>query len=144
MDGLVHRGEEKPGSVITCLECLSYDEGTLFVSLHAEIPQQSAAENEVAYASYARVAVFRGTQGWTTADGPPAKDPKSTVIRFPECTGGSATIESFGISMRPHGAAPLLVAGETRPQMPVGNGVTCQLTLDFDSLFGFNWPGADK
>lgn len=148
-DGLVHQVvmdrcrcdpalavvDPTPRETATCVSCLAIEPDTFFVSLHtAEPKEMDQSANETTYTSYARVAVERSELGWSVVD---SKDPPAKRVRleFPPCTGGAGTIKFFGISPFPCGPAPLLVSGEVEPPLAVGNGVTCQLTLDFDNLF---------
>lgn len=99
----------------------------LYVSLHTADPAEGGTQssNEVAYTSYARVAVARTSGGWTVTNNSvsPAAD-----INFPAGTGGSGTATHFGIGTASSGAGKLLYKGPITPNIVCGNGVTPKLT----------------
>lgn len=99
----------------------------LYVSLHTADPAEGGTQssNEVAYTSYARVAVARTSGGWTVTNNSvsPAAD-----INFPAGTGGSGTATHFGIGTAASGAGKLLYKGPITPNIVCGNGVTPKLT----------------
>lgn len=99
----------------------------LYVSLHTADPTSSGDQtsNEVAYTSYARVAVARSSSGFTvTANsvGPAA------TITFPAATGGSATATFFAIGTASTGTGKILYSGAISPSIAISSGVTPQLT----------------
>lgn len=95
----------------------------LYASLHTADPGEAGDQttSEVAYTSYARVAVARTSGGWTvTANSvSPVAD-----ISFPAGTGGSGTATHFGIGTASSGAGKLLYSGTITPNIVCGNGVT--------------------
>lgn len=99
----------------------------LYVSLHTADPGEAGDQttNEIAYTSYARVAVARTSGGWTVTTNQvvPAAD-----ISFPAGTGGSGTATHFGIGTASSGAGKLLYKGAITPNIVCGNGVTPILT----------------
>ena len=99
----------------------------LQVSFHTADPTSAGnqSSNEVAYTSYARVAIARTTGGWTVTTN--SVSPVAT-IGFPPCTGGTATISYFGIGTASSGTGVLLYSGTVTPNIAVANGVTPQLT----------------
>ena len=99
----------------------------LYVSLHTADPGEGGNQstNEVAYTSYARVAVPRDGTGFTITDN--VANP-TTAINFPAGTGGSGTATHFGVGMSASGAGVLLYSGEITPNVVCGAGVTPQLT----------------
>jgi hypothetical protein len=97
--------------------------GSLYLSLHTADPGEAGDQstNEVAYTSYARVAVAR-TAGAFTVSG-------NTValvanVDFPAGTGGSGTATHVGIGTSASGAGKLLYKGALTPNIACGNGVT--------------------
>ena len=99
----------------------------LYVSLHTADPGEAGDQttSEVAYTSYARVAVARTSGGWTVTGNSvsPAAD-----IDFPAGTGGSGTATHFGIGTASSGAGKLLYKGAITPNIVCGDGVTPRLT----------------
>lgn len=101
--------------------------GSLYVSLHTADPGEAGDQttSEIAYTSYARVAVARSGAGWTiTAN---ALAPVSDVT-FPAGTGGSGTATHFGLGTASSGAGVLLYKGALSPTIVCGNGVTPKIT----------------
>lgn len=99
----------------------------LYFSLHTADPTAAGTQtsNEVAYTSYARVAVARTTGGFTlTAQ---SVSPVASVT-FPTGTGGSGTATFFAIGVAVSGATSLLYAGPLSASIVCGSGVTPQLT----------------
>jgi hypothetical protein len=79
----------------------------LYASLHTAAPGVGGSQttNEVAYTSYARVAVPRDGTRWTVAD------LVATLvgnITFPKATGGTATATHFAIGTDASGAGEVL------------------------------------
>lgn len=101
--------------------------GSLYVSLHTSDPGEAGDQstNEIAYTSYARVAVARSGAGWTVSGN--SVSPAAT-ISFPTGTGGSGTATHFGIGTAASGAGSLLYKGTITPNIVCGSGVTPQLT----------------
>lgn len=99
----------------------------LYVSLHTADPGEAGDQttNEVAYTSYARVAVTRNSGGWTVTNN--SVSPAAT-ISFPAGTGGSGTATHFGVGTASSGAGVLFYKGTVTPNIVCGNGVTPQLT----------------
>lgn len=101
--------------------------GSLYVSLHTTDPGEAGDQstNEIAYTSYARVAVARSGAGWTVTGN--SVSPAAT-ISFPAGTGGSGTATHFGVGTSSSGAGVLLYKGAISPTIVCGNGITPQLT----------------
>jgi hypothetical protein len=99
----------------------------LYVSLHTADPGEAGDQttNEIAYTSYARVAVARTSGGWTVTANSVSP---AAVISFPSGTGGSGTATHFGVGTASSGAGVLLYSGTITPNLVCGNGVTPQLT----------------
>lgn len=101
--------------------------GSLYFSLHTSDPGEAGDQttNEVAYTSYARVAVARSSSGWTVSGNAVAVD---ADVTFPAGTGGSGTATHWGLGTASSGAGTLLYYGAISPSIVCGNGVTPKLT----------------
>lgn len=101
--------------------------GSLYFSLHTASPGEAGDQttSEVAYTSYARVAVARSSAGWTVTGNTTAVDANVT---FPAGTGGSGTATHWGLGTSSTGAGLLLYYGAISPSIVCGSGVTPQLT----------------
>lgn len=99
----------------------------LYVSLHTADPGESGNQstNEIAYTSYARVAVARTSGGWTVTNN--SVSPVAN-IDFPAATGGSGTVTYFGVGSASSGAGTLYYSGTVTPNISVTSGVTPRLT----------------
>jgi hypothetical protein len=99
----------------------------LYVALHTADPGEDGTQStsEVAYTSYARVAVARSSGGWTVTGN--SVSPTAT-ISFPACTGGSATATHFSIGMESSGASAILYKGALNHNISIAETVTPQLT----------------
>jgi hypothetical protein len=103
---------------------------SLYVSLHSSSPGETGSQttNEVAYTSYARVAVTRGA-GWTVSnDAGTIKVVPAAAIEFPACTGGSATATHFAVGTAASSTGKVLYYGEIDPDIVISSGVTPRLT----------------
>ncbi len=101
--------------------------GSLYFSLHTSDPGEAGDQttNEIAYTSYARVAVARSAAGWTVTGNASAVDANVT---FPAGTGGSGTATHWGLGTLSSGAGLLMYKGAISPTIVCGSGVTPQLT----------------
>jgi hypothetical protein len=99
----------------------------LQVSLHTADPGEAGAQNtsEIAYTSYARVAVARTTGGWTVTAN--SVSPVAN-IDFPAGTGGSGTASHFAIGTASSSTGKVLYKGTVTPNIVCGNGITPRLT----------------
>lgn len=99
----------------------------LYVSLHSSDPGEAGSQttNEVAYTSYARVAVARTSGGWTVTANSVSP---AAAITFPACTGSTATATHFGVGVASSGAGYLLYSGTVTPNISISSGVTPELT----------------
>lgn len=99
----------------------------LYVALHTADPGEAGDQttSEVAYTSYARVAVARTAGGWTVTAN--SVSPVATIA-FPAGTGGSGTATFFSIGTASSGAGKLLYSGPISPSIVCGAGITPQLT----------------
>lgn len=100
----------------------------LYVSLHTADPGEGGSQNtsEIAYTSYARVAVARTTSGWAAAT--TGVTTPVAAITFPTGTGGSGTASFMGIGSLSSGAGVLYMSGTVTPNIVTGTGVTPSLT----------------
>ena len=100
--------------------------GSLYLSLHTADPGEAGDQttNEIAYTSYARVAVARSGAGFTVSTNTVALAAAAT---FPAGTGGSGTATHFGIGASSSGAGKLLYKGALTPNVVCGSGVTPQI-----------------
>jgi hypothetical protein len=99
----------------------------LYVSLHTADPGETGNQttSETSYTSYTRVAVARGTGGWTVTAN--SVSPVAN-IDFPAATGGSGTITHFGVGTASSGTGVLYYSGTVTPNITVSSGVTPRLT----------------
>lgn len=99
----------------------------LYCALHTADPGEAGDQStsEVAYTSYARVAVARSAAGWTvtTSSVSPA-----AAISFPAGTGGSGTATHWSVGTASTGAGKILYSGTVTPNIVCGSGITPQLT----------------
>jgi hypothetical protein len=101
---------------------------SLYVALHTADPTAAGTQtsSEIAYTSYARVAVARTTGGWTASSA--ASTSPVAAITFPAGTGGSGTATFWSIGTASSGAGTILYSGAITPSIVTGNGITPQLT----------------
>lgn len=101
--------------------------GSLYFSLHTADPGEAGDQttSEVAYTSYARVAVARTSGGFTVSTNTVAL---VANVTFPAGTGGTGTATNWGLGTSSSGAGKLLYKGAISPTIVCGNGVTPQLT----------------
>ncbi len=94
----------------------------LYFALHSSWPGAGGSQNtnEVAYTSYARVAVARGA-GFTVTSN--QVSPAATV-NFPPATGGSATAYFFSVGTASSGAGKILDVGVIGAGPKIGVGLT--------------------
>jgi len=101
--------------------------GSLYFSLHTADPGEAGSQttSEIAYTSYARVAVARSAGGFTVSG-----NAVSLVanVTFPAGSGGSGTATNWGLGTSSSGAGKLLYKGAISPSIVCGSGVTPQLT----------------
>lgn len=99
----------------------------LYLALHSSDPGEAGDQttNEVAYTSYARVAVARTSGGFTVSG-------NSVVLAadadFPACTGSTATATHFSVGSLTSGAGKIFYSGTVTPNISISTGVTPRLT----------------
>lgn len=100
---------------------------SLYYALHTADPGETGDQttSEVAYTSYARVAVTRNSSNFTvTANAvAPAAD-----VTFPAGTGGSGTATHFSIGTAASSTGKILYKGALSPSIVCGSGVTPKIT----------------
>lgn len=102
---------------------------SLYLSLHTADPSGgNQTTSEVAYTSYARVAVVRTGSGWSVTGN--VVSPTSSIA-FPAATGGSGTATYAAVGTAASGSGKVLVAGPITPNIPYSTGTTP--TLDVGS-----------
>ena len=96
----------------------------LYVSLHTADPGETGNQStsEIAYTSYARVAVARSSSGWTSSTAGSTSPVAS--ITFPAGTGGSGTASYFGVGSASSSTGNLYLSGTVTPNIVCGNGIT--------------------
>lgn len=114
-------------------------QGNFYVALHTANPGEPSTQqtNEIAYTSYARVAVARTGSGWAVTGN---QVTNAALVQFPTCTGGTATATHFSVgvddglvlgvhTLIAYGAlaSPLTITSGIQPQFAAGSLV---LTLD--------------
>ncbi len=100
--------------------------GSLYLSLHTADPGEAGDQttSEVAYTSYARVAVLRNGTAFTVSGNAASL---AALTSFPAGTGGTGTATHFGIGTAASGTGVLLYKGAISPSIVCGNGVTPQI-----------------
>lgn len=104
--------------------------GSLYLSLHTADPGETGDQttNEVAYTSYARVALARDGTKWTVSSAGGLGTAAGVQSSFPAGTGGSGTATYFGVGTASSGAGVLLFKGAISPSIVCGDGVTPRVT----------------
>jgi hypothetical protein len=99
--------------------------GSFYIGLHSADPGEAGDQttNEVAYTSYARVAVARTSGGWTRTVSTIAN---TALVQFPQCTGSTATATYFSIGTASSGAGVLLLKGALSASLGISNGIQPQ------------------
>lgn len=99
----------------------------LYFSLHSSTPAGGdQTTNEIAYTSYARVAVARTSGGFTVtgASVSPVAD-----VSFPACTGSTATATFFAVGTASTSTGKLLYFGSLSPTISISTGTTAIVGL---------------
>lgn len=99
----------------------------LFIALHTADPGAGGTQStsEVAYTSYARVAINRNSGGFTVTG--TSVSPAATIV-FPTATGGSGTATFWSIGVASSGATKILYSGPISPTIPYSTGTIPELT----------------
>ncbi|WP_456622139.1 MULTISPECIES: phage tail fiber protein [unclassified Bradyrhizobium] len=100
---------------------------SLYFAMHTADPGEGGSQttSEVAYTSYARVAVARNSTGFMVTGNSvsPVND-----INFPTATGGSATATFFSIGTAASGTGKILYSGTLSPAISISTGVPPVIT----------------
>lgn len=102
-----------------------------YVALHTADPGEagSATTSEIAYTSYARVAISR-TTGFTVSGNTASN---AALVQFPTCTGSSGTATYFSIVTTASGAGDIIVSGALSSALAISTGIQPQFnTGDLD------------
>jgi hypothetical protein len=93
----------------------------LFVALHTADPGEAGTQstNEIAYTSYARVAIARTAGGWTISGTIPTIVSNAVAVTFPTCTGLTPTALYWSIGTLTSGAGVIICSGPLSSS-PVG------------------------
>ena len=99
----------------------------LYLSLHTADPGEAGSQttSEATYTSYARVAVQRNGTGWTVT-GPVAEN--TSLVQFPQCTGGSNILTHIAIGTLSSGAGQVLISGALNSSLTVSNLIQPQFS----------------
>lgn len=99
--------------------------GSFYISLHTSDPGEAGDQttNEIAYTSYARVAVARSAGGWTRSVSTVSN---TALVQFPQCTGGSGTATHFGIGTDATLAGNLILKGALTSSLAISTGIQPQ------------------
>lgn len=99
--------------------------GSFYISLHTSDPGEAGDQttNEIAYGSYARVAVARTAGGWTRSVSTVSN---TALVQFPQCTSGSGTATHFGIGTAATLAGNLILKGALSSSLAISTGIQPQ------------------
>lgn len=99
--------------------------GSFYISLHTADPGEAGNQStsEIAYTSYARVAVARTSGGWTRSS---STINNTALVQFPQCTGSSGTATHFGIGTDSSGPGNLLLSGALSSSLAISTGIQPQ------------------
>lgn len=99
--------------------------GSFYISLHSADPGETGDQttSEVAYTSYARVAVARTSGGFTRTGSSMAN---TALVQFPQCTGSTATATHWGLGTDSSGTGNLIVKGALSASLSISNGIQPQ------------------
>ena len=99
--------------------------GSFYIALHTADPGEAGTQttSEIAYTSYARVAVARSAGGWTRSVSTVSN---TALVQFPQCTGGSGTATYFSIGQDASGAGQIILSGALSASLSISNGIQPQ------------------
>jgi hypothetical protein len=105
--------------------------GNLYISLHTADPGETGDQttNEIAYTSYARVAVPRSGAGFSRTG---STISNAGAVTFPACTGGSGTATYFRVGTASSGAGYVVGTGlVTSPAagLAISDGITPEFAI---------------
>jgi hypothetical protein len=101
--------------------------GSFYIALHTADPGEAGDQetSEIAYTSYARVAVARSAGGWTRSV---STISNTALVQFPQCTGGSGTATYFSIGTASTGAGSIILSGALSSSLSISNGIQPQFS----------------
>jgi len=99
--------------------------GSFYIALHTADPGEAGDQttSEIAYTSYARVAVARSGAGFSRSG---STISNAALVQFPQCTGGSGTATHFSVGTESSGAGQIIVSGALASSLAVSNGIQPQ------------------
>lgn len=99
--------------------------GNFYISLHTADPGEAGDQttSEIAYTSYARVAVARSGAGFSRSG---STISNVALVQFPQCTGGSGTATHFSVGAASSGAGQIVASGALSASLAVSNGIQPQ------------------
>lgn len=100
--------------------------GNLYVALHTANPGETGNQStsEIAYTSYARVAVVRSASGWTLSGTAPTQVANAVAVTFPTCTGSSGTATYFSVGVASAGATEICWYGALGSSVAISSSIT--------------------
>lgn len=100
--------------------------GSFYMGGHTADPGEAGDQttSEIAYTSYARVAIARSGSGFTVSTNSVSL---ASAVNFPAGTGGSGTMSHWALGTASSAAGSLLAKGSISPTIVCGSGVTPQL-----------------
>jgi len=110
-------------------------DGNLYASLHSSDPGASGNQstNEVAYTSYARVAVSRDGTKWTVTNNVAQN---AAAVTFPKCTGSTATATHVGIGTAASSTGKLLFRAALSSSLAISNNIVPSLAAGDVTITG--------
>jgi hypothetical protein len=108
----------------------SVPQTNIAVALHTADPGDAGNQStsEAVYTPYARASVVRSVAGWTVSGTSPTQVAPAAIINFPAGTAGAGTATNFSTGKTGGGATAILFSGTLTPSIPLGPGITPQLT----------------
>lgn len=102
--------------------------GSFYIALHTADPGEAGDQttSEIAYTSYARVAVARSGAGFSRSV---SSMSNAALVQFPQCTGGSGTATYFSIGSSSSGAGQIVASGALAASLAVSNGIQPQFAI---------------
>lgn len=99
----------------------------LEMALHTADPGEAGNQttSEAAYTLYARVPLARSGSGFTVTANSVSP---AAAINWPVGSGGGGTATHFSVGTAHSGTGKILFSGTVTPNIPMGNGITPQLT----------------
>ena len=104
---------------------------SIVLALHTADPGETGTQdsNECTYTSYTRLKTGRNSSEWSCSTLGVANP--TTVLSFPQATGGSETATHISISLSTVTTTAILYSGELDPTIAISNGIIPQVTSSF-------------